>query len=80
MGIMGMFLFIPLTSIFYTLFKTYEDLNAYCENNFIEENVSRSCGTLSGTDVSAVDGISLVYTSVINNTTRVNSITGNIIE
>ena len=23
MGIMGMFLFIPLTSIFYTLFKTY---------------------------------------------------------
>ena len=63
-----------------TLFKTYEDLNAYCENNFIEENVSRSCGTLSGTDIDAVDGISLVYTSVVNNTTRVNSITGNIIE
>lgn len=63
-----------------TLFKTYEDLNAYCENNFIEENVSRSCGTLSGTDVGTVDGVSLVYASVINNTTRVNSITGNIIE
>ena len=63
-----------------TLFKNYGDLNAYCENNFIEENVSRSCGTLSGTDTSAVDGISLVYASVVNNATRVNSITGNIIE
>lgn len=63
-----------------TLFKNYGDLNAYCENNFIEENVSRSCGTLSGTDISAVDGISLVYASVVNNTTRANSITGNIIE
>lgn len=63
-----------------TLFKNYGDLNAYCENNFIEENVSRSCGTLSGTDISVVDGISLVYASVVNNTTRVNSITGNIIE
>lgn len=63
-----------------TLFKNYGDLNAYCENNFIEENVSRSCGTLSGTDISVVDGISLVYASVVNNTTRANSITGNIIE
>lgn len=63
-----------------TLFKNYGDLNAYCENNFIEENVSRSCGTLTGTDISAVDGISLVYASVVNNTTRANSITGNIIE
>lgn len=63
-----------------TLFKNYGDLNAYCENNFIEENVSRSCGTLSGTDISAVDGISLVYASVVNNTARANSITGNTIE
>lgn len=63
-----------------TLFKTYADLNAYFENNYIEENVSRSCGTLSGTDIDVIDGISLVYASVITNPARGNSITDNTIE
>ena len=63
-----------------TLFKTYADLNAYFENNYIEENVSRSCGTLSGTDIDVIDGISLVYASVITNAARGNSITDNTIE
>ena len=63
-----------------TLFKTYADLNAYFENNYIEENVSRSCGTLSGTDIDTIDGISLVYASVITNAARGNSITDNTIE